>query len=152
MREIKFRGKRIDNGEWVFGGISIKAHGTFIHDEDLPFDDVCEVIPESVGQFTGLRDSKRTEEYPEGQEIYEGDICKFEILKLGNQPLEGQTMIIEMRNGAWGFIPTHPELVHEDDRGWCSFWRGEDKELWCLEYFTVIGNIPEHPHLLEGDH
>ncbi len=33
-----------------------------------------EVIPETVGQATGLKDKKRTEEFPEGQEIYEGDI------------------------------------------------------------------------------
>ena len=36
-----------------------------------------EVDPATVGQYTGLKDSKRTEEYPEGQEIYEGDIVQY---------------------------------------------------------------------------
>lgn len=63
MREIKFRGKRIDNGEWVYGDLSQTKHKKFI-DNDY---DRARVFPETVGQYTGLRDKN-------GREIYEGDI------------------------------------------------------------------------------
>lgn len=87
MREILFRGKRIDNGEWVEGLLS---QATVIPEEkgayvataidklvEKPFDGGWyEVAPETVGQYTGLRDSKRTAEYPEGQRIFEGDVVR----------------------------------------------------------------------------
>ena len=69
-REILFRGKRIDNGEWVEGNyifedfdrVGIHQIGTIIQ---------CFVIPKTVGQFTGLLDKK-------GKKIFEGDIVKHE--------------------------------------------------------------------------
>jgi len=70
LREIKFRGKRIDNGEWVYGYLlSDCAIGQWARCK-------YEVIPETVGQFTGLKDNKRTKEFPNGQDIYEGDVMK----------------------------------------------------------------------------
>ncbi len=85
MREILFRGKRADNGEWVEGDF---CHPCNIINETLGYDEVLNqenvpicndyaVIPETVGQFTGLRDCKRTEQYPEGQMIFEGDILEY---------------------------------------------------------------------------
>jgi len=74
MREILFRGKRKDNGEWVFGGftndaadnprITTKTSDGF----GLVFH---EVIPETVGEYTGLLDCK-------GQKIFEGDILRVD--------------------------------------------------------------------------
>ena len=71
MRTIKFRGKRVDNGEWIYGdllqwqtkGISaiVPQNG---NEWSNPYD--FEVIPESVGQFTGLIDGN-------GVEMYDGD-------------------------------------------------------------------------------
>lgn len=66
MREIKFRGKRLDNGEWIEGDLLRMNGHWFIFLDPAPKGiDKYAVDPATVGEFTGLKDKN-------GKEIYEG--------------------------------------------------------------------------------
>lgn len=74
MREILFRGKRAAGGQWVEGGITFDASKTpYICPERFSdYDEEIEVIPATVGQFTGLTDKN-------GKKIFEGDILLIDV-------------------------------------------------------------------------
>jgi len=98
-REILFRGKRVDNGEWVEGWIVNNNNDDIAIQMKLSWD-LFEVIPESVGQYTGLKDKSN-------KKIFEGDIVESLWDKLGSgfEP-EKCTDVIEYINNV-GFVPIH---------------------------------------------
>ena len=136
-REIEFRGKRKDNGEWVKDSLILSEDGNrafighirFLED-GMPVASYQEVIPETVGQYTGLKDRKRTPEYPEGQEIYEGDIVKLDT---------PEADVFKTRNRAIIFNPTFAQFCVDPCTS-IAHWPSVE----------VIGTLHENPELQEA--
>lgn len=134
MREIKFRGRRIDNGEWVYGYLIGKdvIVGEIVEFCEEYFN--CEywwrVDPKTVGQSTSLKDKN-------GKEIYEGDIISTDL----DRPFN----IVVFRNGAFMF------QCHDNGKDYYDYMFSVDEEFDCWKFGEVIGNIYEHPHLLKGE-
>jgi len=105
-REIKFRGKRVDNGEWVDGGIiqwnGVAAIIKHVHVVNgIWKTEKIKVDPETVGQFTGLKDMN-------GNEIYEGDIIQYVDIDLKCYVGE-----VAYRNGAFDVLGNWNEWIGE---------------------------------------
>ena len=134
MREILFRGKRTDNGEWVEGYYIHRPTAVCIGESNPsciwvpaadPDDDtkIFEVFPETVGQYTGLTDKN-------GKRVFEGDIVRY-----------GDTIhkvVFEQRYGTAYF-----GIMISDIETWLF---GNECPANLVE---VIGNIYDNPELLE---
>ena len=119
MREIKFRGKRIDTGKWVYGYLADESYINDINTVDLSS---VEVDPDTVGQYTGLKDRN-------GQDVYEGDLLRT---------LEGNIMIAEWVGS--GIVtrcltPTYDGMMNTN--------------RYSFPVSEKIGNIHDNSELLE---
>lgn len=131
MREILFRGKRVCDGEWVYGSLVVLANGVYsIIPKDAEQWSVSEynmafaVIPETVGQYTSLKDKNGTQIF-EGDVVYSDECTKYIVY-----------MDAEYRCGWYPF-------AQGDGCGCCEY------EVESPKYCTVIGNIHDNPELLK---
>ena len=130
MRDILFRGKRLDNGVWIEGFFVEKKY-------PLLESDVCSafilaqhgdsfvwypVDPSTVGQYTGLNDKN-------GEQIFEGDILTVDG--------EDGFFVLEFQEDTARFVMSGDSIVVDFD----NFWSCE---------VEVMGNIHDNPELLEG--
>ena len=126
MREILFRGKRTDNGEWVQGYIC--RYGWTGKEKDYIIPDYAsalytiEIGPETVGQYTGLTDKN-------GRKIFEGDI-------VWNSYNEDYGKV-EWDNDTARFIIT------------CSTFTVNFNSVWSEE-LEIVGNVYDNPELLKA--
>lgn len=145
MREILFRGKRIDNGEWIegdlVGGNMIcptledveDAMGTYYG--QIPYVGFIEVIPETVGMYTGLTDKN-------GKKIFEGDIVKdgwgkICIIRFGKGYFD---------SGIYEFYGWYTEYLDETERNIRESLYVDSE----YPYYKVICNIHDNPEFLEA--
>ena len=161
MREILFRGKRTDNGEWVEGYITectmipddmksyigwvIKEKPKKLYDCDL-----YEVDPATIGQYTGLKDKN-------GKKIFEGD-----IIRMHGNPDD----IAVVQFGEFGCVDIELESITDRVNGWhykplatdalsqlepfC--WEFQLNKMWVEQNdIEIIGNIHDNPETMKGD-
>ena len=163
MREILFRGKRLDNGEWVEGWLTYRYRydqqskkeilGSVIdYPHKLTIEKtigtcICsaKVDPATVGQYTGLKDKN-------GKRIFEGDVVRIERAEWG---FDGMSTDYRTELGAiaydnWGMVG----LIVDKYKGapvWSDFFHvcglTDRVHDWSFE---VIGNIHDNPELLNG--
>ena len=127
-REILFRGKRTDNGEWIYGYLIgnnvIVCEIVDFGDDYFSAEFWCKVVPETVGQFTGIEDKN-------GTKIFEGGIVRFY-----------DDSEDELVNGV--------VIFNADFCSFCVSMKGhEDVMLMAHWQYEVIGNIYDNLELLK---
>lgn len=141
MREILFNGKRKDNGEWVEGHLFWYEDGRariiprhtdifcYENDENTIQTLAYEVIPETVGQYTGLTDKN-------GKKIFEGDIVKV----CRGKDIEKGIVYYDERIGTYAVL-----YNDENINLFFDIFTSKDPNV----YIEIIGNIYDNPELLK---
>ncbi len=130
-REILFRGKRVDNGEWMEGLPRYDIDGNVAEIYVFNGYACCygfEVDPETICQYTGLTDEN-------GRKIFEGDICEIHTLHIDE---EDGPFVVGWNDRCAKIILSGEGLVTDFD----TFVDDSDCE--------VIGNIFDNPELLDS--
>ena len=134
MREILFRGKRIDNGEWVYGyyepPVEFDGHKfgmTISYIGDRGWLEDAEINPETVGEYSGIHDKN-------AKKIFEGDILK--IVYLCQKPVVAG---VEFTDGKFTVRYTRNGKKHIDNM-----------TVTAANLYEIIGNIHDNPELLGG--
>lgn len=158
MREIKFRGKRLDNGKWAIGDLLHHNDGSVTivtnlnvwrdnNDEVDAYGEEFEVAPATVGEYTGLKDEH-------GNEIYEGDIVlhfsnkyaedeyAFLVNTAGIDPKHLHYYVVSWNNTEGGFGYVLLKELHINNPDMCGF-------NPCLGF--LVGNIHDNPELLKDE-
>ena len=153
MREILFKGKREDNGEWVYGHYWTNGFDNhfirIIRDNDGACLIDFEVIPETVGQYTGLTDK-------DGKKIFEGDIISVHQFLFDGSEYEDftegeiayciETCAFSLKLVRGQAIKSHmgydSQEVSMPLLPLCEFYGLHE------ESYSVIGNIHDNPELL----
>ena len=117
MRDIEFRAKDKNTGDWVYGFYRLGSFLKDAHIDSAHSVNSWHVIPETVGQYTGLKDKN-------GVKIFEGD-----ILQLGRHQTTG---LVKWDKGSF--------LVDDEYLGWMA-------DEFRMHGITVIGNIHDNPEL-----
>ena len=136
MREILFRGKRIDNGEWVYGhyGEYTNMRSETISAMSVPnknsiYGNLCyDVDPSTVGQYTGLTDKN-------GKKIFEDDIVK----------VTDDNGEMNVCSCGIGYVLFYDGVWYIDDEVNDGLY-----DVSKIYYIEVIGNIHDNPELLKG--
>lgn len=147
MREIVFRGKRIDNGQWVAGFYCTNPewdrktygehHWIISGKNGIKY----EVDPATVGQYTGLKDKN-------GKRIFEGDIMEYND---GYDYFKGK-VVFELGAFGIGNSEVCQAFIGNCDNFaslWDIYWEQEPIDAPELYYCTILGNIHDNGELLE---
>lgn len=143
-REILFRGKRVDNGEWIYGDLLTPTDIMDVWEisENTGMGDRYEIDPETVGQFTGLTDKN-------GTKIFEGDILRgydYPYLSEGHFNYYAEVIYFENCPAFGLYTFKNPNL---DFVAGISHGNTDLMEDWECEKWEVIGNIFDNSKLLE---
>ena len=135
MREILFRGKNCVTNNWVYGNYCaaeyLNSNGVEHLIVEVPRNGVSvRIIPETVGQYTGLLDK-------DGKKVFEGDIVKV----YDNFDYVGETLYVGTVQ--WDDTFLNWELKTSENIVWSL------KNLPSVLYYEVIGNVFDNPELLE---
>ena len=137
MREILFRGKEKLTGVWRYGSLLKYPNAATIkqiYGDRVFHTATYEIIPETVGQFTGLTDKN-------GTKIFEGDIVKGKSEYFGNGSLNQKAVVLYDRGQfLLSFGETLEECKQLNDFEVVGVWSGD---------VEVIGNVHDNPELLK---